>query len=115
MRFLRKRMRHKRPLAARRDVVIDGTQYKRFDYIDNTAHSYRSLRRAYRSLLIGHPIEAMGKPDDFKGFIEDISEEKAEIVHKGAGWYDVTINGEAVNELSLRKADAEALLNELKD
>lgn len=120
MKFFHRRMNFYRPLATRKACEIDGVKYEAFQYIKREDHTHRSLRKAYNYKLIGHPWESMGidvSQIPHNEFVEAIQVEDPTFAlkHRGGAWYDVTLNGEVVNDKAMKKTEAEAYLDDLID
>lgn len=129
MKFMVRRYRHKRPIAARMDCVLDGVSYKAFEYIDPRAHRLRTLKRAYINKEIGHPREGFGKPMEFMLDVPHIAsilgddpvenqvdysdDEIVQLVHKGGPWYDVVRDGVVMNEKNMKRTEAEEFMASL--
>lgn len=115
MKFFHRRMNYKRPLAAKVDFEMDGYAYKAGDIIVPGRHVYHALRRAYARRLIGHPVAGFRK--SFEQVMQEL--QKIEpgndpgnpaLVKRAGPWYDVHVNGKAINSRPLRKTEAEKLL-----
>lgn len=98
---------------ARKECVIDGLSYAPYEVIENSRHSYRSLRRAYSRKLIGHPYASYrqsreGLLKNLEVSVESVAGDRpqAQAVWRSGPWYDIYVGEEKVNERPLKKKDA---------
>ena len=128
----RKPINPKTPLEVRKTLKINGRTLAPgmpFDWRRMSVAWYRTRQLYEGGFIIARNDGLATSPvlsDLEQAYIDELplegtpsessrQQNSTEVIHLGGGWYDVLVNGNAINEVKMRKAEAEAFAATVSD